>query len=87
MVSYAVFLPVVVTLFLSIIGVYVYVSKAVAKSRAELSKALKENEKSLKEQTDKLANHIGELAKYFQEFRVGITDRLARIETIVKDQG
>lgn len=81
MVSYTVFVPVVVALFLAILSVYVYVHKMVCKSREELIKALRKYEKSVEEQVDKLGNHIGALSGDFQELQVALTNRLTAIET------
>lgn len=84
MVSYAVFVPVVVALFLAILGVYVYVHKAVCRSREELTKTLKEYQGSLEGQVDKLGNHIGALSDSFQELQVALTNRLTALETRLK---
>jgi len=81
MVPYAVFVPVVVALFLAILGAYVYVNKAVCRSREEFIKALQKCEKSIEEQVDRLGNHIGALSDNFQELQVAMTNRLTAIET------
>lgn len=88
MVPYAVFVPVVVALFLAILSVYVYVHRMICKSREELAKAIGENKDDRKEQFDKverrfdrLENHLGTIATSFQELQVASERRLTRLET------
>ena len=84
MVTFEVFIPVMVAVFLAIIGVYVYVHKAICKSRQELTEALKANKESLHNQVGKLSNHLGTLTASTQALQLALTNRLTRIETKLK---
>lgn len=88
MVPFTVFVPVVVALFLAIIGAYIYVHKIVCKSREELAKAIKENKEDRKEQFDKvsgrfdrLENHLGTIVASSQKLQVAYERRFTRLET------